>query len=717
MPGSVLVLLALAALEAEPCETTLEIRAPKPASVEITGQDSNRSWSAEAPTLIRLHSSQGCNEVLRFASPGYWAPPLQIQEAETTQLIELLPAGQAKGQLIVSEETTDPEIREVEVTVQSTSAARSIGTSKFTCPAVDQTWLCTLPAGELDLKVRVPGYAPLYYWSVAIIAGQLKEVAPRRLMTGASLAGWVETEVSAPEGSPPAEVTLKPVVLGWQGNPEEKRRSGLTSSTVTTNDRGFFQFVGLSPKSYQISAACEGFSRSQWRLLAIDHGEHFLDPPITLTLPMGLDLYLDPPTAPRDQSWIIALLQKEPKTNAYRLISKSPASSAGYWQADGLSPGDYRLEVRDLNGSMVHSEEVLVEGGRSLLTIELSTIAIEGTIRMGEEPVQAKLVFGTLNRRPNVHLKSDQSGRFEGYLPRSGLWDLEIVFENSTVEVASVEVEPEDGKAFLQINLADTRLEGEVSRQGQPVSEALVNARRKLGPSDSSTRAMDFWGRVTADGQFEFTGLEPGSYWVRAKWRGEQSDWQLARVEEGQDTPAVRLKLRSKKKLRGHLLIGGQPVAGARIEVRTLSASQSSAVGEGISKVDGSFEIDVPPSLQSADLLIIPPSLPVELLRVTIDDKPLEIEYPAIQGDLEIELFGVLSDGMIHRSGASVPLSQFLANVHQVDDRVRRISGAGGVVIENLAAGEWTICGAFEPADEKCASASIQSGSVAIVSE
>lgn len=96
---------------------------------------------------------------------------------------------------------------------------------------------------------------------------------------------------------------------------------------------------------------------------------------------------------------------------------------------------------------------------------------------------------------------------------------------------------------------------------------------------------------TAADGTFRITGVAPGPHLIYAVAGGLATARETPIVvAAGQTTDPVEMVLETRSIVRGTVLDGGKPVAGAHVSVRTNNSNSSS--GDAVSQLDGTFTLD-----------------------------------------------------------------------------------------------------------------------------
>lgn len=120
------------------------------------------------------------------------------------------------------------------------------------------------------------------------------------------------------------------------------------------------------------------------------------------------------------------------------------------------------------------------------------------------------------------------------------------------------------------------------------------------------------------DGRFRLRGLESGALSVMATRGPLSTEWIRFDLREGSWPTELVLELEERQLLRGIVALGSAPVFGARLVAmpRISDPNRRSSYLETTTAADGTFELAVPASVRSLDLLVAAPSLGTELLLV-----------------------------------------------------------------------------------------------------
>ncbi len=160
-----------------------------------------------------------------------------------------------------------------------------------------------------------------------------------------------------------------------------------------------------------------------------------------------------------------------------------------------------------------------------------------------------------------VMVTVDDRGRFETSELRPGRWNVSLGGAAQQIDIAAEE------QSEVALRFADTLLSGiVVDSEGKPQPRVVVQI-----ASASAFMAS------AEDGTFAFRGLAAGEYEVRARGRDGRTATERARIEDGRESPPVRLVLGAERpaEIRISVLrVSGEPAAGAFVFVDLESEGQ-----------------------------------------------------------------------------------------------------------------------------------------------
>ena len=634
---------------------------------------------------------------------GYWAQAIVVHSESESVHVALLPTGFLAGR--IESPSTELSPRQIEARIETAEAVSSrshsvptIPRTTLACPVTDSRWICEVPSGQLDLRIAVENYIPHYFWDAEILPRSTTDLGTLRLEAGASLAGWIAYSEVPAQGSV-ARVALERRVSGWQTDPEELRRLEARSLTATADKRGFFQVKGIPAGGYALIAESSGFAPARIPDVAVEEKrETFLDAPIVLQRPVSLELFIEPPVDPSGLAWTAVLGQLKPGSAVFETKLESAASIEGAWMGAGLEPGHFLLKIEDALGRTWEERWVAVEPEMGAVFVEIPVVPVEGRVTAGSDPLQAILAFGSTQGAVQIRMTTDDQGYFEGYLPREGLWSIDLVFEDQSLHhqaLEPVEVRRRPGRrtAVVDIELPETELTGTVVAEGEPVAGANVALLRY--EEDQKRREAIL--KTDSEGEFELRGLAPGALLVRAYQGKRSTTWQSLELGESRKSE-IRLVLRNKVELTGLVLSPSGEVPGAGVAAwAKMADGLMASLEHTLSRFDGSFALQLPDGLVAADLIVTAPGYAHHLARVPMSSgqSPTILSVSSGGGML------VFADEVVESAVAANPHSILFHNGTEVplDILVRLLfpkskvgTHAGSLALMDMPPGEYSLC-------------------------
>lgn len=597
----------------------------------------------EVPGPVRLDLPPSQVWQIAVEADGYWSRPVMTAGSSSDPAgvdLDLWPLGTLSGSIQVPPGQKDPS----ELTVRFRTSPRPgkadpLGEHSVTCPIADRRWTCRIPEGNLDLRLRARGFVSHFRWGVGVKGGETLPIGLLSLQPGASVVGRVEAEDAAVSPKD-CRVELAPMIsgMGRAQEDEKERRAGLTLS-ATVNERGFFHFEGVKPGSYRLTAQQPGLAPAEiYPVSVLETSESEVRQPLVLRRAVPLEVRLDPPVDPWNRRWQVGIFGRSPVPGSTIALGKTVANEQGRLVKEGLAPGDYEIEVQDGNGSSYAWQEVRLERGTAPVEIRLPLVWVEGTVELGEDPLEANLWFGGRNGRVSVLLRAGRDGEFAGVLPREGEWDIDVDASSPKVERRLLKVAvkplPEATSARLTLRIPATRISGEVlDEKGDRVPKARVMA------MDPQTLDPSF---VESDeeGRFELEGLSEGLVTLIADKAGAKSSELAVDLSEGNSLPPVKLVLRKLRELNGVILAQGSGLPGVKVLVMAPDRNNPAALPtsvQALTDVEGRFRVNVPGGATDLLLMAMPAGFDFIAQRWDrLPSEPLQLNATSVGGRLTI---------------------------------------------------------------------------------
>lgn len=676
-------------------EVTLELA---PVAPEGSGDPLRRQ--VPGGDTVELSVAAGQRYRLSARAVGYWAADLELKaNAEATPIrVRFLPSGRLKATLVPPRDTVAPVTSEMRIDASlGAKQPHDFPTAFATCPIAQNQLVCDLPAGTLDVRLRLEGFATHYAWGVPVPAGEALDLGKIALQPGSSVTGWVGlAEGGAALG---AEVELAQEEAGAVLDALPRQQLQRLALTARANERGFFQFAGVPPGIYEARIRLDGFAPRTVGPIEVKPGlESQIQDRIVLDHPATVEVLPQPPIDPYGRPWVVTVVQQD---DLQKKIHRATAAAEGVFRLTGLPPGLYRLELSDVDGGHWIIEEQRLSPGINRLPLEVPVVEVRGRALIGDEPLAARLQFHAENQRAaRVRLDADLDGRFEGYLPFEGTWGVRLTSEEERMSVSlpPLEIRRLPGKSYAEVTVQvpDTRLEGRVlDPAGAPVADADVRAFPDFGTKGQNAAGTD------RNGVFHFRGLPEGNYTVTARREEQDSDSVPVSLDEDLDSPEITLVLRSVRDVTGVVQSYGRRIPGARVLV--IPDMSSSAVGSPVETYTGAggvFRAKLPADSAFLTFLVAAPSHAIHIARApfALPGQQIVLEVESASGTLSLGAFmgrpqgpgGRIPMPIVFHNGAAVPLP-LLLNLTGAS-RSLGLASPDPFEIAHLEPGEYTAC-------------------------
>lgn len=641
-----------------------------------------------APGIVELDLGPGLWR-LRAEADGFWSAPHDSwlgEGDETAATLELWPTGFLAGTFTMPQATPPPD--EVAIRFQATPPAEG-PLGSIDCAVVEHAFHCEVPAGMLDFRLRASGFVSHYRWGAEVPNSDTLELGRLLLQPGASLVGWVETFDGASFSEHPPELVLRARQPPPSGDEQPARRR-LLRLTSRATDRGFFHFEGLPPGRYQIYAKLEGYATAEAEVDLYERAESELRQPLLLAPPRTLDVQIRPPLDPEGRPWRLILTRWQDRRSIGEI--EADASPEGRWRQEGLPEGDYSIVVVDGAGARRLHDSFRVEFEDPWLVLEVPSVEVHGVVRLGDEPLAAKVIFGGEFGAVSVPFAAGADGTYAGTLPRAGRWPVTIEADEPPVRrELEVVVDPEaadrDG-ARVDFELPNTRLAGRVvDGEGHAVGRAFVFV-EPIGGDEIVQRG------VRADGGFELRGLPPVEVEVHAEGIDSSSDPVRVELPEDGQPPPLSLVLESNLAARVKVRSATGPVPGAQVLAVPRTADARAPIV--ITGVDGHAVLrHLPNRTRRIDLAVSAPGFALRLLETPVADQDVVVvDVDQLGGALTMHLEGVAPrsggySAFLSRDGSRIAWE---VAVGLAGGRPLRTANGFITHLPQIEAGEYALC-------------------------
>ncbi len=549
---------------------------------------------------------------------------------------------------------------------------------------------CEIPAGRWDLRFRTPGFVPVYRWDVSVAISRKQSIPPLAFRRGSSVVGRVEVL----RGRLTEDCTASLSVAATGGRPDgpQGRRLENARRSARVNERGFFQFTDVPPGFYDVVAAQPGLAPGRASMVEVREGlESEIRSPLVLSVPLSVTVDVEPKTQPAGSAWVVRLLvpnaaRKDGPSEWRSVVDRDTGSTS----IDGLSAGKYKLTVSGDEESIWWSGDVELSTPGTRLSVSIPSVEVEGTATVGEDPLRATLWFGGRRGGRRVRLTSDEQGRFSGRLPEVRAWSIDVIDgAGLSVTLLSVPVEVVGaGRARVEVRVPDITVDGNVvDEEGEPVKGARVRA---TGESIVKTES-------DADGRFRLRGLQGGMISLLAE-KGNSASEPVSLILGDAGTPSQTLVLRRPTEVKGIILLGSTPVAGARVVAWSPAGGR---MEQTVTGPDGEFSLSGAGGARTLDFVVAGTGLPVSSGRLQVpDDGRVSVILEGFGGWMVLPPMGRSPLVLRHNQAViPVPLLLRLAGVKPAADASAEL---------HLESGNYELC---NPATaEPCATGAILPG-------
>jgi hypothetical protein len=647
---------------------------------------------------------------IRASAEGFWSPEVFVTAGETVGpvVLPLYPTGEVRIPVELGALDDAPTAIEARFEPAPPRGASGDGArGRVECPVEQKVARCQVPEGTMDLRLSAPPWSPAYRFDVVVEPQEVSSLEPMELTRGASISGWLARE----DGDAiPNDAAVELDLAGLAENTAPPgSRLGLVRQRVEVGERGFFQFLGVRPGFYDLTARAEGFAPGRLaRVEARPDLESPLTDPLVLARPVELRLTLDPPTDPWGDPWSVRWSHEAADGERVYSFDEAEVPADGVLIRRDMAPGTYRIDVDGSEESRWLVQRIDLQAGSSDHFLSIPLVEIEGSVTRGREPVSGTLWFGGRHGYRSISIDVDDDGRFDGYLPEAGRWPVEwVAFDSEdTVALRPVEV-PDESRARIDLEIPDTELLGEVvDDRGRPVVAASVRA---VGVQDEDGPSIQAKAQTDEEGRFRIAGLEAGTYAVAARSGGAESAMTELTLSEDLNPPELRLILRDEFRIAGRVSSGGSPVAGARIVTwPELAGNAGVSLQQAYTGPTGYFEVDVAGEPGVFHFVVVAPGYAVHMGAAQASTQDfVDLVLDAHPGTLILELAALQGGSVLSHGGSFLPVQGLLRLAFP--GQPPRTAG-DSVVIPGVEPGEYALCdtramlAAGGASDESCRS-------------
>jgi len=504
------------------------------------------------------------DSTLSCAGGSVWCPDIGIPvPAPAAISLPVYPRAVLRGTWVAAgRDRPDITILAVVQAPRPAASEPALRFSRSVVPGPDGRFTFDGPQGRLDLRLGAEGCSPVYRFDVVV--REVLDLGRFHCTPGGSVAGRVR-DASSGLVLPRCTVILRPLApVPARVSETEREREQFPTARTVTDTNGFFQFRGLAPGRYLLTAE-SGRHATGNREIDVQAGTEVYVDDLWVSPFRPLAVSVTPPRTPDGGRWIVALRPRIARLQRdLARWMEMPVDEAGTARFPRVAAGEHELEVRTGDGEVVHAATETVPEETESLDVVLDLVTVEGRVRRGSVPLAGAKVTLSSGGSDERTFVTDEAGRFEGWMrrPEDAVY---VDVATSGWGVHAMAVQPEvvaADRLRLEVTLGASALRVHVSdQQGAPVAGARVSVE-----ADRPT----VMGTTREDGIVEVEGLEEGRYHVQASSREHGTSDRLE-VELGRETTRdVWLVLAPNRDLALHLMsFEGSPVPGADVAIIT----------------------------------------------------------------------------------------------------------------------------------------------------
>ncbi len=375
-----------------------------------------------------------------------------------------------------------------------------------------------VPAGQWDVQATAGGYQKGRVAAVTVDEGGTAEGVEVRLVRGGAIAGRV---VEDRTGKPIIEATVRAEPASGGGGGMMRMVVIDDDGSTTTDAEGRFRVEGLAPGSYTLTASHPDWTEETERVELKEQAST-----VEIRLGRGGAIAGSVVAGGRGVAGAAVSL------SAAGQASRGPfgggggrtavTDEGGRFRFDTLTAGRYSL-VASLRSQTSATVEAVLQGGESspdVMLVLAEGATIRGTVAGLAENARGNVMVSAngpeeyfANTRTGGDGSFELTGAPKGPISlRASAGDFGSSMRSATAQVVIAEGQTE---ATAEIVFeSGFRVEGQVTRGGRPVTDAMVSAMPEGGPGRMASDRTD------ETGSFTLEGLQEGNYTFMASSMG-----------------------------------------------------------------------------------------------------------------------------------------------------------------------------------------------------
>ncbi|MCG6925172.1 MAG: carboxypeptidase-like regulatory domain-containing protein [Acidobacteria bacterium] len=364
-----------------------------------------------------------------------------------------------------------------------------------------------VPAGRWTVEVTAEGFQPGTASGVTVEEGGRVEGVDVALSKGGTIGGQV---VESQSGRPVLDATVRAELSGGGGAGRMPRLMGGGANEATTDAEGVYEISGLAPGTWSVTASHPEWSESTVTV-------ELADAPATADLRLGRGGAIGGVVVaggrPVGGAEVGLTESGDAGFRGFGGGQSSLTGDDGRFRFERLTPGRYTLSAALRSQSSAPVDAVVTGESAQEVTLTLNEgAAIHGACSgLSEDQLAGISVTANgpdgyfASTRTAADASFELTGVPEGSIRLSATAG---DFSSSTrVASANVTIEPGQADAYAEIVFeAGYRVEVRVSRSGQPIPDAFVNAIPDSGGRRGASARTDEMGTCVLE------GLRDGSY-------------------------------------------------------------------------------------------------------------------------------------------------------------------------------------------------------------